>query len=496
MKNRGFFMLQWENEGEMRMIEVAAGIAVREDGAILLGQRKAEAMHGGQWEFPGGKIERGETPTEALKREWKEELETELAEIKIWKSVDFAYGDREVRLYLLFCRVIAPVSAKVHADLQWRQLSAGPPENLLEADVKIWEELAQWDFENPNEPVVDSFLGWYRKNARQLPWRETNDPYRIWLSEIMLQQTRVETVKDYYKRFLLRFPTVFDLAEAPEEAVMKAWEGLGYYSRARNLHRCAKEIAKRGGEFPDTRKALLELPGIGAYTAGAVASFAFGERVPAVDGNVLRVTARWYGIWEDIMKPQTRKLITQRLQERLPADAATFNQAMMELGATLCTPKNPACSRCPLEGDCYAKWHGEQAELPIKSKKKKPKRLSVAVGWIHQGDKHLLVKRPGEGLLAGLWGFPVGEGETEEAALAALIEYLDETFDLQVTEGRRGESAEHVFTHRVWEMTAYHFEVEEIPEVEYPETRVLREEAFESLAIPTAFQKIIKKRSC
>ena len=139
--------------------------------------------------------------------------------------------------------------------------------------MKIWEELAQWNFENPNEPVVDSFLVWYRENARQLPWRETKDPYRIWLSEIMLQQTRVETVKDYYKRFLLRFPTVFDLAEAPEEAVMKAWEGLGYYSRARNLHRCAKEIAKEGGEFPDTRKALLELPGIGAYTAGAVASF-------------------------------------------------------------------------------------------------------------------------------------------------------------------------------------------------------------------------------
>jgi|GEM_PF-522158 len=477
------------------MIEVAAGIALGEDGAILLGKRKAGAVHGGCWEFPGGKIEAGETPKDALIREWIEELDADLTEIQAWKKIDHTYGERTVRLHLLFCRLTSPIKAKIHADLQWRTISQGPPDNLLGADQKIWEELERWDFDMPDEPLMTSFLNWYETNARALPWRETQDPYRIWLSEIMLQQTRVETVKDYYRRFLERFPSVFDLAQASDEAVMKAWEGLGYYSRARNLHACAKQISQMGGHFPNNRKELLKLPGIGEYTAGAVASFAFGERVPAVDGNVLRVTARWYGIWEDIMKPQTRKLITQEMQERLPMDTATFNQAMMELGATVCLPKNPLCHQCPLEGDCYAKWHGEQAELPIKSKKKKPKRLSIAVGWIHQGDKQLLVKRPGEGLLAGLWGFPIGQGETEESALEALIQYLEETFDLQVKTGRRGVSAEHVFTHRVWAMTAYHFEVDQIPQVEYPEIRVLNEDEFETVAIPTAFQKIIKKRS-
>lgn len=477
------------------MIEVAAGIAVREDGAVMLGKRKDGEVHGGKWEFPGGKIEPGETPVEALKREWKEELDTELEAIQSWKCIDYAYEERKVRLHLLFCRVTRPVAAKVHDSLQWRIIEDGPPEDLLGADERIWTELKQWDFDQIDEPILQNFLDWYHNNARKLPWRETRDPYRIWLSEIMLQQTRVETVKDYYHRFLNLFPTVFDLAAASEEDVMKAWEGLGYYSRARNLHACAKEITKRGGKFPMTEKALLALPGIGPYTAGAVASFAFNERVPAVDGNVLRVTARWLGVWEDIMKPQTRKLIAQELQERLPEDAATFNQAMMELGATLCTPKNPACSRCPLEGECYARWHGEQTELPIKTKKKKPKRLAIAVGWIHQNDRNLLVKRPGEGLLAGLWGLPIGEGETEEAAYDALIAYLEESLDLRVKTGKRGASADHVFTHRVWVMTAYHFEVEEIPEVEYPETKLLREDEFETVAIPTAFQKIMKKRS-
>lgn len=478
----------------MGKIDVAVGIAIREDGAVLLGQRKESMIHGGKWEFPGGKIEEGESPSEALIREWKEELDVDLIHIRFWKKMNFSYGERELVLYLHFCEMTSDYTALVHQDLGWCHLADLMELPIVEADQLIYKALINRNPMEADEPVMIEFLNWYRENARDLPWRETKDPYRIWLSEIMLQQTRVETVKDYYRRFLERFPRVEDLAMAPEEAVMKAWEGLGYYSRARNLHACAKEVTKRGA-FPTTRRELLKLPGIGDYTSGAVASFAFSQRVPAVDGNVLRVTARWLGIWEDIMKPQTRKRIESLLKERLPQDAATFNQAMMELGATICKPKNPDCDRCPLEGDCYAKWHEELTELPIKSKKKKPKRIEIAVGWLHIGDRVLMVKRPPDGLLAGLWGFPVGEGETQEAALAALLEYVEENFDLKMMAGRRGESAEHVFTHRIWSMLTYHFEVSKMPEVEYPVNRVLKVNEFDQLAIPTAFQKIIKKRS-
>lgn len=487
------FMLQWMQRGE-RMIEVAVGIAMREDGTVLVGQRKPEAIHGGKWEFPGGKIEPGETPKEALIREWQEELAANLRAVQPWKRVDVAYGERKVALFLLFCQSLGEITPNVYQQVAWKQPKELLEMDLLEGDRLFLSDLIQWEVSS-DRPGVLHFLDWYQIHARELPWRETTDPYRIWLSEIMLQQTRVETVKDYYRRFLIRFPTVENLANASEETVLKAWEGLGYYSRARNLHRCAKEISKRGGIFPRTQKELLALPGIGVYTSGAVASFAFGERVPAVDGNVLRVAARWFGIWEDIMKPKTRTLITERIAEILPMDTASFNQGMMELGATICTPKNPACGRCPLESDCYARWHWEQDELPIKSKKKKPKHVEVAVGWIHVEDRVMLVKRPGEGLLAGLWGLPVGEGETQEEALRALLDYMDEMFDLQVGPGRKGHSAEHIFTHRVWAMTGYHFEVSESPAVEYPVNRILKLEEFDQLAIPTAFQKIIKKGS-
>jgi A/G-specific adenine glycosylase len=478
----------------MGRIEVAVGIARRSDGALLLGQRKKHMIHRGKWEFPGGKIEPGESPKEALIREWKEELDVDLAHVRFWKRMDFSYEDREVALYLIFCQPKSGWRARVHEAVSW----CGPEDltqlDLLDADREIVRALRDREQGMEDEPLMEQFLDWYRTNARALPWRETQDPYRIWLSEIMLQQTRVETVLDYYRRFLESFPTVEDLAEASDEAVMKAWEGLGYYSRARNLHACAKAVAVAGA-FPESYAGLLALPGIGPYTAGAVASFAFDIRMPAVDGNVLRVAARWMGIWDDIMKAPTRKLITDRVAERMPEDVATFNQAMMELGATVCTPKKPDCGHCPLEGDCYARWSGDQAELPVKSKKKKAKRVWVAVAWIHHGDKHLLVKRPMEGLLAGLWGLPVGEGDSEGAAYEALIAHLEETFDLQVKEGRPGAKAEHVFTHRVWDMTAYHFEVDDMPVVDYPPTRILREEEFATLAIPTAFQKIIKKGS-
>ena len=483
----------------MEKIEVAVGIVIRADGAVFLGQRKEAMIHGGKWEFPGGKIEVGETPSVALIREWKEELDADLTHIRFWKRMDFSYGDRDVALYLHFCELASACTAIAHQALQWCHQADLEERPVLEADQLIYQALINRDQLDTDEPVMASFLNWYRKNARALPWRNTQDPYRIWLSEIMLQQTRVETVKEYYRRFLEKFPQVEDLAKAPEEAVMKAWEGLGYYSRARNLHACAKEVVKRGA-FPTTKRELLKLPGIGDYTSGAVASFAFLERVSAVDGNVLRVSARWFGIWEDIMKPQTRRGIAALLEERLPQDAATFNQAMMELGATICTPKNPDCTRCPLEGDCYARWHQEQDELPIKSKKKKPKRVEVAVAWIYMGDRVLMVKRPTEGLLAGLWGFPIGEGETKEEAYLDLLSYVEDSFDLALDAPaakppRLGDRAEHVFTHRIWAMSIYYFEVSKMPEVAYPVNRILERKEFDQLAIPTAFQKIIKKGS-
>jgi A/G-specific adenine glycosylase len=318
---------------------------------------------------------------------------------------------------------------------------------------------------NMNALWADTLLNWYDANRRDLPWRRSRDPYHIWLSEIMLQQTRVETVRDYYRRFLERFPTVSALALAPEQDVLKAWEGLGYYSRARNLHKGAQAVlAQWGGRIPRTAAQLKTLPGVGAYTSGAIASIAFGERVPAVDGNVERVTARIHGIREDVGIPSVHRALVAAAVDQMPETRpGDFNQAMMELGACVCLPGTPRCDDCPLWVYCDARDAGDAQDLPIHQKPGAKRMERRAIALVFQNGS-VLVRRRAQRLLKGLWEFPsflLEDVQTEDAlaypdqAQAAL---LAQGISVRFT-GAVG-AAKHVFTHLIWEMTLLCFEAD------------------------------------
>jgi len=314
--------------------------------------------------------------------------------------------------------------------------------------------------------LQERLLNWYRLHHRKLPFRENHDPYKIWLSEIMLQQTQMDTVLPYYERFLAAFPTVFDLAKATEEEVLTLWAGLGYYSRARNLHKCARVLVDEyEGNFPEEYQKALKLPGIGPYTAGAVLSIAYNKKVPAVDGNVLRVYSRLFNSHLDIGEGKNKKAIQKMIQELIPENARDFNQALMELGALICLPKNPQCEICPLANNCKARTLSVQNELPIKRRKTKNKKIIIAVGIIKKHDKIMIIKAS-TALLNGLWGFPIAEGETEDAAKENLLAALKKTFGHEIRNPEVIGNSKHVFTHKTWQMTLY--------EMSYPET--LKEE--------------------
>lgn len=271
-------------------------------------------------------------------------------------------------------------------------------------------------------PVFHStLLDWYARDKRRMPWRETDDPYRIWVSEVMLQQTRVDQASPYYEQFLAAFPTVEALAEAPLDDVLLRWEGLGYYSRARHLHRAAQQIvSEHGGRLPDRYAALRRLPGIGPYTAAAVLSIAYGRPHAVLDGNVMRVLTRVFSLKDDITRSQTRGRL-QTLADRLlpPEQPGTYNQAVMELGATVCTPRSPACPRCPLRTVCSARTEQAPEAYPVKTKKAPVPHYDIAVGLIFNAAEELLIQRRREDqMLGGLWEFPGGkrrEGEPLEA---------------------------------------------------------------------------------
>lgn len=302
-------------------------------------------------------------------------------------------------------------------------------------------------------------LTWYRANARDLPWRRTTDPYRIWVSEIMLQQTRVAAVLGYYARFLEAFPTVEALAAAPEERLMKLWEGLGYYSRARNLQKTAKIVAEQGGHFPGTYQGLLALPGIGDYTASAIASAAFGRREAAVDGNVLRVVMRLTDCHDDIADPKIKRAVREQVQAVIPAeetDIRIFNQATMELGATICAPNGPPkCQECPAAAFCRARLRGTAESLPVKAAKKARRVEEKTVFLLLRQGRIALRKRPETGLLAGLWEFPNVEGALDEAAAGAALA----AWGLEPKRWESRLTAKHIFTHVEWHMTGYTLEV-------------------------------------
>ena len=303
------------------------------------------------------------------------------------------------------------------------------------------------------EKITAALLAWYDRCARDLPWRGFHNAYRTWVSEAMLQQTRVETVLSYYSRFLDRFPDLPALAAAPEAEVLKAWEGLGYYSRARNLWKGARQVMEEyGGELPPDPEKLGKICGIGPYTAGAIASIAYDIPVPAVDGNVIRVMSRLYGIRTDALEPATRKHIESLAAALVPAERpGDHNQAVMDLGATVCVPGTPDCARCPLSAFCDAFRTGDAASLPVLPKAKPPKVIPYAVLLIRSGDR-VLMRRRTEKLLQGLWCFPMLEGEY---AADDLLSAASKKLRLSLSPLKDAGPARHVFTHQVWQMRLY-----------------------------------------
>ncbi|MBI3270295.1 MAG: A/G-specific adenine glycosylase [Planctomycetes bacterium] len=300
-------------------------------------------------------------------------------------------------------------------------------------------------------PWPHRLTSWYRASHRDLPWRRTREPYRVWISEVMLQQTRVETVIPYFERFLARFPTVEALDAAPLEDVLKAWEGLGYYSRARNLHAAARELVlHHGGRLPTTAAALRELPGFGPYTSAAVASLAFGERTPVVDGNVLRVMARLLAVEVDPRGLHPRRRIDRALERAISGeDPSAFNQGLMELGALVCVPRSPRCPLCPLRADCTAARRGLQERLPVRPARRPVPTHEVLAAIVVRAGKVLVVRRPRRGLLGGLWEFPCGTRQRNESADVALQRGLREKTGLALRRTQPGPLTivEHTFTH-------------------------------------------------
>ena len=306
------------------------------------------------------------------------------------------------------------------------------------------------------KPLPAALLAWYDTHRRHLPWRDEVSPYRTWVSEIMLQQTRVAAVLPYFERFMTAFPTVEALAAADTEQLMKLWEGLGYYSRARNLQKAAHIIAERGS-FPDTYEEVLALPGIGDYTAGAILSIAFGQAVPAVDGNVLRVMSRITGSEANILDDKTRRgcraLMAQLMPDSRPGE---FNQALMDLGATVCLPgSEPLCGECPARELCTAFIQNRQKELPVRISKTKRRTEEKTVFLLLRGGEAALRQRPETGLLAGLWEYPHTEGRLDETAAAAQLAAWGVVPHRWVKQAQ----FHHIFTHIRWEMTGYVVEV-------------------------------------
>ena len=339
-------------------------------------------------------------------------------------------------------------------------------------------------------------LSWYDEQRRELPWRETTDPYQIWVSEVMLQQTQVNTVKPYYERFINRFPTVVDLAEAELNDVMKLWEGLGYYGRARHLHKAAREILVRfAGRIPDNLQDLLSLPGIGRYTAGAILSIAFHEPVPILDGNVIRLFTRIFHVTECVDKSETRKVLWNIAGELLPLKRIDdFNQGIMEVGSIICKPGRPLCDACPLETLCEAKRLSIQAQFPVRRPRKPIPHYHVTAGIIWRGENLLITLRPPKGLLGGLWEFPGGKLDEGEDLASCLYREIREELGIEVQVGDLFTSVKHAYTHFKITLHAFHctYVDGEIQLIECDDYRWISPREFEKYPFPAADRKIIE----
>ena len=338
--------------------------------------------------------------------------------------------------------------------------------------------------ENILRELPGALLAWYDAGHRELPWRQDKEPYHVWLSEIMLQQTRVEAVKGYYARFLQALPAIADLACCDDDALHKLWEGLGYYSRVRNLKKCAQVIMEcYGGAFPENYDEILALPGIGEYTAGAISSICFDAREPAVDGNVLRVYTRLTEDATPIDLPAFKKEVRRQLAAIYPQRAGDFTQALMELGATVCGPnRKPDCGNCPCRGFCGGAIHGTAEKFPVKLPKKAKREAEMTVFILSCDGKFALQKRPSKGLLAGLWQFPNVPGMLETAD--ALQWAAD--MGLKPRDILRQVERSHIFTHIIWKMRGIYLETaEQAGAYQWLTAEQIEKEA----ALPTAFRQ-------
>lgn len=369
--------------------------------------------------------------------------------------------------------------------------------NVLAYDCKVTKDSMEMGAQVPvyladTDRMVEPLLNWFKDSARVLPWRQNPTAYNVWISEIMLQQTRVEAVKPYYDRFMKIFPDVYALANAEDEVLLKAWEGLGYYNRVRNLKKAAIEICERyGGEIPDSYEKIIGLSGIGSYTAGAVLSIAHNQKVPAVDGNVLRVLSRIRGDYRDILDAKVKKDIEEDVRSFMPQEASAFNQAMMELGAMVCVPNGaPKCELCPVASFCYANTHGCSSELPVKAPKKKRVIEKKTVLIIQDGSKTVLKKRPDEGLLAGMYEFPMLDGDKSREEV---LEYLKKE-GFGMLRIKKAPEGKHIFSHKEWHMKGYVIKVDELEPFSGKEEFLFVEtkEAQERYPLPSAFKVYTK----
>lgn len=331
-------------------------------------------------------------------------------------------------------------------------------------------------------------LSWYQKNKRVLPWRKDKNPYHIWISEIMLQQTRIEAVIPYYERFMKRIPDVNALATIDEDELLKLWEGLGYYNRARNLKKAAQIImSEYQGTFPNTYKEIIRLPGIGEYTASAIASICFHEATPTIDGNVLRVYTRLKEDKRNVDLNQTKKEIREEISQIIPLEAGDFNEALMELGETICLPNGePKCNMCPLSHICKAYLHQSWDKFPVKSEKRSKKELFYTVFLFYYQNQVAIRKRDDKGLLKNLWEFP---NELGKMGIADVKKYLKQ-HQIYFSSVKKGISYKHVFTHQIWYMQSFQIELTSvINDFKW----VSIEEIEEKYAIPGAFEPFLKQ---
>lgn len=331
--------------------------------------------------------------------------------------------------------------------------------------------------------IQNNLISWYNHNHRQFPWRETTNPYHIWISEIMLQQTTTEAVIPYYKRFIQTFDTIDKLASASLEEVYKLWEGLGYYRRAKHIHETAQLICEKyDGQFPDTYEDILKLKGIGPYTAGAICSIAYGLSAPAIDGNVLRIISRLYALTENIALPKAQKNIFHIVNDLLIGyDASAFNQGLMDLGATICRPLNPQCEICPIAPFCKARQSGQQKVLPISIKNIKHKEINYITGIITYQDQYVMIQNP-TGLLENLYGFIQYELESPYR----FIEEFEKQYHISLSLVSYHGQVKHVFTHRTWHMHIYHFTISK------PLSSLYSLNDISQLPVSTAHLKVLK----